>query len=112
VRALRDSAEVVVGLGASARGVVLMNYCGLGVGDVDFVVDDTPLKQGKLMPGCHVPVHDWTKIGRETKVAGLMLSWNYRREVLAKLAARHARARVLVPLPVLEVVELPADSAA
>ena len=112
VRALRRDADVVVGLGASARGVVLMNYCGLGPADVDFVVDDTPLKQGKLMPGCHVPVYDWTKIGKGTKVAGLMLSWNYRREVLAKLAARTSDARVLVPLPVLEEVALPPDPAA
>jgi SAM-dependent methyltransferase len=107
VRALRGSADLVVGLGASARGVVLMNFCGLGPEDVDFVVDDTPLKQGKLMPGCHVPVHDWTKIPEGTKVAGLMLSWNYRREVLAKLAARVTEARVLVPLPALEEVALP-----
>jgi SAM-dependent methyltransferase len=109
VRALRGTADLVVGLGASARGVVLLNYCGLGPADVDFVVDDTPLKQGKLVPGCHVPVHDWTKIPKGTKVAGLMLSWNYRREILAKLAARTSQARVLVPLPVLEVVELGAD---
>jgi SAM-dependent methyltransferase len=109
VGALRGAADVdlVVGLGASARGVVLMNYCGLGPRDVDFVVDDTPLKQGKLMPGCHVPVHDWTKIPKGTKVGGLMLSWNYRREVLAKLAARTAVGRVLVPLPALEELVLP-----
>ena len=88
------------------------NYCGLGRADVDFVVDDTPLKQGKLMPGCHVPVHDWTKIAKGTKVAGVMLSWNYRREVLAKLAARTLDARVLVPLPALEEVVLPADARA
>ena len=87
-----------------------MNYCvARASADVDFVVDDTPLKQGKPMPGCHVPVHDWTKIGKGTKVAGLMLSWNYRREVLAKLAARTSRARVLVPLPALEEVVLGAD---
>jgi SAM-dependent methyltransferase len=112
LRALRASSDIVVGLGASARGVVLMNYCGLTVADIDFVVDDTPLKQGKLVPGCHIPVHDWTKIAKETKVAGLMLSWNYRREVLAKLAARTSRARVLVPLPTLEELTLPPEPAA
>ena len=104
--------DVVVGLGASARGVVLMNYCGLTPADIDFVVDDTPLKQGKLMPGCHVPVHDWTRIPKGTKVAALMLSWNYRREVLAKLATRTAEARVLVPLPTLEEVVLAPEPAA
>jgi hypothetical protein len=55
-------------------------------------------------------VHDWTKILKGTKVAGLMLSWNYRREILAKLAARTSEARVLVPLPALEEVVLPADA--
>jgi SAM-dependent methyltransferase len=111
VRALRAEADVFVGLGASARGVVLMNYCGLGPRDVDFVVDDTPLKQGKLMPGCHVPVRDWTKIPEGKKVAGLMLSWNYRGEILAKLARRAPRARVVVPLPVLEEIELGSEAA-
>jgi 2-polyprenyl-3-methyl-5-hydroxy-6-metoxy-1,4-benzoquinol methylase len=112
VRALRGEVDVVVGLGASARGTVLMNYCGLGPRDVDFVVDDTPLKQGKLMPGCHVPVYDWTRIPEGTKVAGLMLSWNYRREILAKLAARAPAARVVVPLPTLEEIVLGVDAAA
>ena len=74
------------------------------------MVDDTPLKQGKLMPGCPVPVHDpGRRVNKGTKVAGLMLSWNYRREVLAKLAARTSRARVLVPLQALEEVVLGAD---
>jgi SAM-dependent methyltransferase len=114
VRRLRETsgADLVVGLGASARGVVIMNHCGLGPADVDFVVDDTPLKQGRLMPGCHVPVHDWTKIPKGTKLAGLMLSWNYRREVLAKLATRTSEARVLVPLPALEEVLLGAEPGA
>jgi SAM-dependent methyltransferase len=99
---LRADFETVVGLGASARGVVLMNHCGLSPADLDFIVDDTPLKQGKLVPGCHIPVHDWSRIPAGRPVGGLMLSWNYRAEILAKLGARTPTARVLVPLPTLE----------
>ncbi|MDB4983698.1 MAG: class SAM-dependent methyltransferase [Myxococcales bacterium] len=106
LRALRGDARLVVGLGASARGVVLLNHCGLGPDDLDFVVDDTPLKQGKLVPGRHIPVHDWTRIPRGEEVVCLLLSWNYRDEVLAKLRARTSHARVLVPLPVLEEITL------
>jgi hypothetical protein len=83
-----------------------MNYCGLSVRDVDFVVDDTPLKQGKVMPGCHVPVHDWTKIPRDGDLGCLLLSWNFRAEILAKLAAHTAHASILVPLPTTEEVQL------
>jgi SAM-dependent methyltransferase len=108
LRALRAAAgaRTVVGLGASARGVVLLNYCGLGPQDVDFVVDDTPLKQGKLVPGRHIPVFDWTHIPRDEDLVCLLLSWNYRDEILARLRARTSRARVLVPLPHLEELTL------
>jgi SAM-dependent methyltransferase len=106
VHRLRQRGDVVVGLGAPARGVVLMNYCGLSREDVDFVVDDTPLKQGKLVPGCQIPVAGWDRIGKDQRVVGLLLSWTYRAEMLAKLRARTSRAHVLVPLPTLEEVEL------
>jgi 2-polyprenyl-3-methyl-5-hydroxy-6-metoxy-1,4-benzoquinol methylase len=106
VRRLRGAGDLVVGLGASARGVVLLNYCGLDASDLAFVVDDTPLKQGKLVPGCHIPVADWTRIPKDGNIACLMLAWNYRDEVLAKLRARTSTARVLVPLPTLEEVRL------
>ncbi|HEX4406566.1 MAG TPA: class I SAM-dependent methyltransferase [Polyangia bacterium] len=103
---LRCTADVVVGLGAPARGVVLMNHCGLTRADLDFVVDDTPLKQGKVVPGCHIPVFDWTRIEKDGNIAALMLSWNYRREVLDKLRRRTTNARVLVPLPTMEEVRV------
>jgi SAM-dependent methyltransferase len=106
LRALRADGRRVVGLGASARGVVLLNFCGLGPADLDFVVDDTPLKQGKLVPGCHVPVFDWTRISVDEDLVCLLLSWNYRDEILAKLRARTSRARILVPLPRLEELTL------
>jgi SAM-dependent methyltransferase len=106
VRGLRRSSGMVVGLGASARGVVLMNHCGLTVDDLDFVVDDTPLKQGKLVPGCHIPVHDWSRIPAGREIGAVMLSWNYRAEILAKLRARTSHARILIPLPTLEEITL------
>jgi SAM-dependent methyltransferase len=104
---LRAAHGPLVGLGAPARGVVLMNYCGFGPDDVRVVADDTPLKQGKLVPGCRVPVRGWDAIAPDEPVSALMLSWNYRAEVLAKLARRTSRARVVIPLP--EVQEITTD---
>ncbi|HXK19417.1 MAG TPA: class I SAM-dependent methyltransferase [Polyangiaceae bacterium] len=103
---LRQAHDTVVGLGAPARGVVLMNYCELTCRDLDFVVDDAPTKQGKLVPGRHIPVFGWTKIAKDGSIGCLMLSWNYRREILAKLRARTANATVLVPLPSFEQITL------
>ncbi|HTM44438.1 MAG TPA: class I SAM-dependent methyltransferase [Polyangiaceae bacterium] len=106
VKELREGCEVVIGLGAPARGVVLINYCNLSAQDLNFVVDDTPLKQGKLVPGKHIPVFDWGHIDNDQKLGCLLLSWNYRSEVLEKLKARTRRARVLIPFPAMEEVSL------
>ncbi|HVZ75303.1 MAG TPA: class I SAM-dependent methyltransferase [Polyangia bacterium] len=106
LRALRGGAQTCVALGAAARGVVLLNHCGLGPADLDFVVDDTPLKQGKLVPGVHLPVRGWDAVPRDQEIVALLLSWNYRDEMLEKLRARTSRARVLVPLPRLEEITL------
>jgi SAM-dependent methyltransferase len=106
LRELREGYELVIGLGAPARGVVLINYCGLSAKDLNFVVDDTPLKQGKLVPGRHIPVVDWSHIAQDQELGCLLLSWNYRNEILEKLKARTRRARVLIPLPVMEEVSL------
>jgi SAM-dependent methyltransferase len=103
---LRATGGPLVGLGAPARGVVLLNYCGFSPADVRVVVDDTPLKQGKLVPGRGIPVRGWDAIAPDEDVGCLMLSWNYRDEVLAKLARRTSRARVLVPLPEVQEVTL------
>src|SRR5262249_21215054 len=93
VERLRAERGPVVALGAPARGVVLMNYCGFTPAEVRLVVDDTPLKQGKLVPGCRVPVRGWEALAADEEAACLLLSWNYRAEVLGKLARRTARAR-------------------
>ena len=42
----------------------------------------------------------------DEKLGGLLLSWNYRREILAKLRARTSNARVLIPLPTVEQISL------
>ena len=46
----------VAAYGAAAKGSTFLNFCGLTVEDIEFVVDRSPHKQGKLMPGAHVPV--------------------------------------------------------
>src|SRR5262249_43013428 len=56
VSALRRSGSRVAAYGAAAKGVVLMNTCGLGADLIDFVADRSPHKQGCRMPGTHVPI--------------------------------------------------------
>lgn len=106
LREMRQRHGRVFGLGAPARGVVILNYCGIGPELLDAVVDDTPLKQGRLVPGVHIPVVDWDAVEREKPGGFLLLSWNYEREMLDKLRRHVSAAEVLVPFPELRMATL------
>lgn len=88
----------LVGLGAPARGVVILNYCGISTDDLDFIIDDTPLKQNRVTPGVHVPVKSWSALTPQHK-SFLLLSWNYRDHLIEKLRTKAPQANVIIPFP-------------
>lgn len=90
-----------IGLGAPARGVVVLNYCGLGTNDLELVIDDTPLKQGRLVPGMHIPVRGWDALTAlpEGPRAYILLSWNYSKDMLERLRKHVKNGVVIVPFP-------------
>jgi hypothetical protein len=100
----KTTGKKLIGLGAPARGVVILNYCKVGVTDIEFIIDDTVLKQGRYTPGVHIPVVGWDKIDSNDEHTYLLLSWNYKNEILKKLKERGAKGRLLVPFPKIEEV--------
>ncbi len=96
----------LIGLGAPARGVVILNYCGLGINDLEYLIDDTPLKQGKVAPGVHIPVKSWDELKSYKNQTFLLLSWNYKEHLLSKLKKYLSSFRVIIPFPNLEVIEI------
>lgn len=96
----------LVGLGAPARGVVILNACTIGPESLQYVVDDTPLKVGRLVPGVHIPVESWQRLQDDAPAGYCLLSWNYREDMLKRLRQMGKHGTVLVPWPKLEVVVL------
>jgi hypothetical protein len=96
----------LIGLGAPARGIVILNYCQIGKDDLEFIVDDTPLKQGKLAPGMHVPIKSMDAVVNMENKSFLLLAWNYREHMLERLAKTCRNATVIVPFPKLEIIEI------
>jgi SAM-dependent methyltransferase len=97
-----------IGLGAPARGVVILNYCELGTKYFEMVIDDTPLKQGLLVPGQHIPVRGWDALkalGNAPRVY-LLLSWNYKKDMLEKLKKHVGDGVVIVPFPEFDELDL------
>lgn len=67
----------VTGLGATAKSCTLLHYCGVGRESIDFIGDSTPLKQGLLTPGTHIPVRDEAAVFEDGADRVLLLAWNY-----------------------------------
>lgn len=76
----------LAGYGAAAKGNTFLNYCGAGAGDIAFVVDRNPQKQGRLLPGSHIPVREPAALAAERPDRILILPWNLAEEI----AAEHA----------------------
>ncbi len=100
----KSSKGKLIGLGAPARGVVIMNYCTIDTSDLEYVIDDTPLKVGKVTPGTHVPVKSWDSLDPDEERVFLLLSWNYKDHLLSKLKQHVKKGRVIIPFPKLEVI--------
>jgi SAM-dependent methyltransferase len=101
----RRSGASVVGYGAAAKGNTLLNYCGIRTDLLDYVADRSPHKQGKFLPGTHVPIVAPDRI-RETRPAYvLILPWNLRAEIMDQLAyIREWGGRFVVPIPRVEIL--------
>lgn len=102
---LKRKGKRIVGVGASAKGVILLNYCRVDRELIDYVVDSTPLKQHRFMPGVHIPVLPEEKLAEDTVNYFLLLAHNFRDTILQKLAPYRERgAKVIVPFPEIEVL--------
>ena len=90
----------VVGYGAPGKGNTLLNYCGIRTDFLDFTVDRNPYKQGKFLPGTHIPIFSPDKI-RENKPDYLfILPWNFKEEIIEQNAyIREWGGQFVIPIP-------------
>src|SRR6266699_3426121 len=101
----RDRGRRTAGYGAPGKGNTLLNYCGIRTDLLDYTVDRNPYKQGRYLPGTHVPVHDPSLIARTRPDYVLILPWNLKDEVVAQLAeVRSWGGRFVVPIPEVTVL--------
>ncbi|MBI5396233.1 MAG: methyltransferase domain-containing protein [Verrucomicrobia bacterium] len=95
----------IIGFGAAAKGNTFLNYCGIKSDLIEFVVDETPIKQGKFLPQSHIPVVGFDRIAAAKPDLIVILPWNFKNEIVEKLAfARQWGARFVTYIPKLEVI--------
>ena len=94
----------VVAYGAAAKGSTLLNYAGIRADLLACAYDAAPSKQGKFMPGSHIPIVDQSRLRRDRPDYVVILPWNLRQEVMAQLAyIREWGGRFVTAIPRMEV---------
>jgi SAM-dependent methyltransferase len=94
----------VVGYGAPGKGNTLLNYCGIRTDFLDYTVDRSPYKQGKYLPGTHIPILHPDRIAETKPDYVLILPWNLKTEIAKQLEyVRQWGGKLVVPIPEVQV---------
>lgn len=102
----KDEGKTVAGYGAPGKGNTLLNYCGIRTDFVEFTVDRNPYKQGRFLPGTHIPIKPPDSIWTAKPDYLLVLPWNLKDEILEQMAGiREWGGKFVVPIPELRVYE-------
>ncbi|MGH3735794.1 MAG: methyltransferase domain-containing protein [Micromonosporaceae bacterium] len=100
----RAEGRTVVGYGAPGKGNTLLNHCGIRQDLMAYTVDRNPIKQGRFLPGTHIPIHPPERIAADRPDYVLVLPWNLRTEITAQLSyVRDWGGRLVFPIPALDI---------
>ena len=102
---IKKAGKTIAGYGAPAKGNTLLNYCGIGPDLLPYTVDVSPHKQGRLLPGSRIPVLHPKTIAERKPDYVLILPWNIKQEIVAKMDdVRKWGGRFVVPIPEVKVL--------
>lgn len=97
---LKRQGKTVSGYGAPAKASTIINFCALTPEAIDYIVDDNPLKQGRLIPGRKIPIVTSAHLNAQPTDYVVIFAWNFAKEILSKVEPLRAKGvKFIIPLP-------------
>jgi hypothetical protein len=99
LKAAREG-KSVAGYGAPGKSATLLHYCGIGKDLIEYTVDRSPYKQGRFLPGTHIPIYHPDHIRETRPDYVVILPWNLKNEIIQQLQyIREWGGQFVVPIP-------------
>ena len=101
---LKRAGKKIVSYGATSKSTTIFNYCGITTELIDYIVDTTPAKQGKLSPGVHIPVISPEEGFDESVDYAFLGAWNFEKEITGKEKDFMKKGRFITHVPYVRFV--------
>lgn len=95
---VKAQGKTIGAYGAPAKATTLLYFFGLN-DMIDFVVDDSPLKSGRYMPGSHVPIVTSEELYKRNPDYLFITAWNFAEPIMEKVKAGGYKGSCIVPFP-------------
>jgi hypothetical protein len=102
IQGLRAQGKVIYGFGAAAKGCIYLNAMGLDYNDIEYVIDDTDIKQGKFIPGTGIEVVSREILKRRQPDCILILAHNFA-EYIIKSLHRQYKGQYIILVPDIKI---------
>ncbi len=105
IDALNADGKKVFGYGASTKGNVVLQFCGLSAKDIPFIAEVNPEKFGCVTPGSHIPIISEKEAHQMAPDYFLVLPWHFKEGILQREKQYLARGgKFIIPFPEIEIV--------
>jgi hypothetical protein len=105
VLSVKNEKKKIICYGAAAKGNTLLNYCGIGKENIEYVVDVNSHKQGLYLPGSHLHIKKPEEIKKDKPDFLLILPWNIKEEIMKDISFIHDwNGKFVIPIPKMMII--------
>jgi len=103
---LKKENKTIVGIGAPAKSVILLNFTDINHTVISYITDSTAYKQNRFMPGVHIPIMPENKLNYDKSIdCFLLLAWTYKDELIKKIRVlQRPDVKIIIPFPRLVIL--------